>query len=82
MALRHVVAAVSRHPLAATVADRFAPRVAAAARRSFAATATDRARVAICGAGVSGLTLAGILSTSDRFRVTIFERAHATRDQG
>mmetsp|Transcript_29942 Transcript_29942/g.89627 ORF Transcript_29942/g.89627 Transcript_29942/m.89627 type:complete len:529 (+) Transcript_29942:79-1665(+) len=82
MALRRVVAAVSRHPLAATVADCIAPRVAAAAGRSFAATATDRARVAICGAGVSGLTLAGILSTSDRFRVTIFERAHATRDQG
>jgi len=54
---------------------------AATSRRSFAAA--DRAsRIAICGAGVSGLTLAGIISTSNRFKVSVFERAHAKRDQG
>ena len=41
-------------------------------------------RIAICGAGVSGLTLAGILSRSlgARVQLDVFERAPASRDQG
>jgi hypothetical protein len=42
-------------------------------------------RIAICGAGVSGLTLAGILSNNfgeNGGSVTVFERAPADRDQG
>lgn len=45
-------------------------------------------RIAICGAGISGLTLAGILSrtlaagTAVRPKITVFERASADRDQG
>jgi 2-polyprenyl-6-methoxyphenol hydroxylase-like FAD-dependent oxidoreductase len=40
--------------------------------------------IGICGAGISGLVLAGILSRSlaDRVRITVLERAAADRDQG
>ena len=50
--------------------------------RTFA-SAPATPRIAICGAGVSGLTLAGILSNSSRdVQITVFERARADRDQG
>ena len=52
---------------------------------TFATGAAARAtpRIAICGAGVSGLTLAGILSNGTRdVQLTVFERARADRDQG
>ena len=50
--------------------------------RSFASVPTTP-RIAICGAGVSGLTLAGILSNSTRdVQLTVFERARRDRDQG
>ena len=50
--------------------------------RSFASAQTTP-RIAICGAGVSGLTLAGILSNGTRdVQVTVFERARRDRDQG
>ena len=41
-------------------------------------------RIAICGAGISGLTLAGILSRTlaGRVRLTVIERAPVDRDQG
>ena len=40
-------------------------------------------RIGICGAGVGGLTLAGILPrTLPRARIAVFERAPADRDQG
>ena len=41
-------------------------------------------RIGICGAGISGLTLAGILSRTlgSRVLVSVFERAPADRDQG
>jgi len=40
-------------------------------------------RIAICGAGISGLTLAGILSNGTRdVQLTVFERARRDRDQG
>ena len=43
-------------------------------------------RIAICGAGISGLTLAGILSRAlvgaDGAKITVYERAGADRDQG
>ena len=41
-------------------------------------------RIGICGAGISGLTLAGILSRSlgSGVRITVLERASADRDQG
>ena len=41
--------------------------------------------IAICGAGISGLTLAGILSRAladTGARITVFERASRDRDQG
>ena len=47
-----------------------------------AASATVTPRIAICGAGVSGLTLAGILSNGTRdVQLTVFERARRDRDQ-
>ena len=50
--------------------------------RSFASAPTTP-RIAICGAGVSGLTLAGILSNGTRdVQLTVFERARRDRDQG
>ena len=50
--------------------------------RSFA-SAPATPRIAICGAGVSGLTLAGILSNGTRdVQLTVFERARRDRDQG
>ena len=50
--------------------------------RSFASAPTTP-RIAICGAGVSGLTLAGILSNGTRdIQLTVFERARRDRDQG
>ena len=42
-------------------------------------------RIAICGAGISGLTLAGILARALRgtaARIAVFERAPRDRDQG
>ena len=41
-------------------------------------------RIAICGAGISGLTLAGILSRQlgQGAAISVFERAAADRDQG
>jgi 2-polyprenyl-6-methoxyphenol hydroxylase-like FAD-dependent oxidoreductase len=41
-------------------------------------------RIAICGAGISGLTLAGILSNKlgSNVQLTVFERASQDRDQG
>ncbi len=48
-----------------------------------AASATVTPRIAICGAGVSGLTLAGILSNGTRdVHLPVFERARRDRDQG
>tara|TARA_B100000459_G_scaffold34937_1_gene16847 strand:- start:131 stop:526 length:396 start_codon:yes stop_codon:yes gene_type:complete len=53
--------------------------------RSFA-SAPATPRIAICGAGVSGLTLAGILSNGSYgtrdVQLTVFERARRDRDQG
>ena len=50
---------------------------------TFATAASATPRIAICGAGVSGLTLAGILSNSARdVQLTVFERARRDRDQG
>ena len=51
--------------------------------RTFATAASATPRIAICGAGVSGLTLAGILSNGTRdVQLTVFERARRDRDQG
>lgn len=49
-----------------------------------AAASPVRPRIAICGAGISGLTLAGILSRRmpAGTRIEVFERAPADRDQG
>ena len=43
-----------------------------------------RKRIAICGAGIAGLTLAGIVSRrlQDEVRLSVFERAPVDRDQG
>ena len=50
---------------------------------TFATTGGATPRIAICGAGVSGLTLAGILSNGTRdVQLTVFERARRDRDQG
>merc|ERR1719230_935976 len=41
-------------------------------------------RICICGAGIAGLTLAGILSRSlgEKVQLTVFERAPSDYDQG
>lgn len=39
-------------------------------------------RVGVVGSGISGLALAGILSTEKRIHVTVLERASPDRDQG
>jgi len=47
-------------------------------------TITRGPRIAICGAGISGLTLAGILARrlNGAGKIEVFERATADRDQG
>ena len=49
-----------------------------------AATTEAMPHIGVCGAGIAGLTLAGILSRrlTGRVRVSVFERAAADRDQG
>jgi len=46
--------------------------------------AVSAPNIAICGAGISGLTLASVLSRElgSRIDITVFERASADRDQG